>query len=710
MPPMPKAKPKSNSLKAQAARRRASKRRRVEESSTPEVKDEGDDTLADGVEVKSVETDGKDPDTFGGFKWELVAITVAQYQEFIESLKKTRDPAEKQLRDYIQDEVIPIIEKGEESQRRKIERKERELLNLQKLAGAKRSSRLADKQDRERQEREAAEVERKRAADLAAAHQEQQRQQRMEQDRQSRMMTREQRIKDREYKRLLHEEELARIEEEAKKVEAGEARGSERHLKAQMEKRKKDLESLSAEEDWVFDCSGCGIYGRNVVCVDVQPHIKSVFLTGLQDDGAHSVACEKCNVWQHSKCLGITKAEAEKEDFHFICKDCKQRIEDAKKPKISLKFRTSQPSSPSQPRNEGRPPSQEAFADIKTPKKRGPGRPPGTTRPTSQGSQTNGRALPYPTQPARSGGSAYLQQPILNGYGAYANGHQSMGRPQQGSPYPNGYGQAGQTSSFTAMASPNGYGARHNPPSNEPGSFAPSSNSAVYARPASSHGQYPPYPNGVVYQYQHYSSQSPPSRPASSHSPNFYRAYSSTSQAVNNTTNAHIPSPVLNRPTMSPTQGNQDVGPTAGVPQKSPSPSYGQSFAQHRTPSMYQSNGNPPYYFQTTPAPLPRSPNMKHMSGLSPTKHSPIISPPTHVQQNSSMSPPSSAPGSFRSVSGTPIFPPVENLAPSPEQLSKTPVPTPSKNASPGQVGEAELIRVNMEAAAAMNLPQQAGQ
>jgi hypothetical protein len=38
-----------------------------------------------------------------------------------------------------------------------------------------------------------------------------------------------------------------------------------------MEKRKKDLEDLSAEEDWVFDCSGCGIYGKNVVCFNVSP-------------------------------------------------------------------------------------------------------------------------------------------------------------------------------------------------------------------------------------------------------------------------------------------------------------------------------------------------------------------------------------------------------------------------------------------------------
>jgi hypothetical protein len=269
LPPPPKAKPKANSLKAQAARRRASKRRRVEDSSTPEVKEEDGKALPDGVDGNGVDGPVQNTDTFGGFKWELVAITLSQYQDFIASLKM-RDPDEKDLRQVLQEEIIPHIEKAEESQRRKIERKERELLNLQKLAGAKRSSRLADKYDRERQEREAAEADQKRLADLAAAHREQERQAKMEQDRQSRMMTREQRIRDREYKRLLHEEELAKIEEEAKKVEAGEARGSERHLKAQMEKRKKDLEDLSAEEDWVFDCSGCGVYGKNVVCINVQ--------------------------------------------------------------------------------------------------------------------------------------------------------------------------------------------------------------------------------------------------------------------------------------------------------------------------------------------------------------------------------------------------------------------------------------------------------
>ena len=79
------------------------------------------------------------------------------------------------------------------------------------------------------------------------------------------MMTREQRIRDREYKRILAEEELARAAEDAKKLENGEARLSERQLKEKLERKKRELEDLSAEEEWTFDCSGCGVHGKNLV-------------------------------------------------------------------------------------------------------------------------------------------------------------------------------------------------------------------------------------------------------------------------------------------------------------------------------------------------------------------------------------------------------------------------------------------------------------
>jgi hypothetical protein len=270
-PPIPPlastAKPKANTLKAQAARRRASKRRRIESSETPDLKDEEGSVLTDSKSVEASLNGDHQADTFGGYKWECVAVSSEQYQDFLKTIEKSRDPNERELSLSIVEHVLPVVEKAEESQRRKMERKHKELINVQRLSGAKRSSRLADKQERDRQEREALQAAERHAAELAAAYREQENQAKLEQDRQSRMMTREQRIKDREYKRLLHEEELAKVAEEAKRVETGEARGSERHLKAQMEKHKRDLEDLIADEEWIFDCSGCGVHGKNVVCL-----------------------------------------------------------------------------------------------------------------------------------------------------------------------------------------------------------------------------------------------------------------------------------------------------------------------------------------------------------------------------------------------------------------------------------------------------------
>ena len=210
-------------------------------------------------------------DGFGGSKWECVAITLGQYRDFLETIRKSKNMDEKDLHTRITEDVLPVIEKAEEAQQRKIARRERELMTLQKLATAKRSGRIASKMDKEREEREAAEAERKRQAEIVEAKKEQERQKKMEEARESRMMTREQRLKEREYKRILHEEELANLSEDSRKLETGEARMSERHLKAEMEKRKKELDKLAQEDEWFFDCSKCGVHGENLVSINSAP-------------------------------------------------------------------------------------------------------------------------------------------------------------------------------------------------------------------------------------------------------------------------------------------------------------------------------------------------------------------------------------------------------------------------------------------------------
>lgn len=164
-------------------------------------------------------------------------------------------------------------------------------------------------------------------------------------------MTREQRLKERESKRILQEEELARLEREGEREASQEGDGtdntkrqSSRQLKTQKEQLQKDLEELQDDEsDWYFDCAMCGLHGENL------------------DDGTHSMACDRCNVWQHSKCHGVTPDQAGRDDFIFICHACKKKEEDAKKPKIpSLKLGRKSSGSPEAHRSDSRPSSSSA--------------------------------------------------------------------------------------------------------------------------------------------------------------------------------------------------------------------------------------------------------------------------------------------------------------------------------------------------------------
>ena len=181
----PKSKAKSKAkAKPRARGTRASKRIRL--SSHPEDSDEAlDSFVAADIPVDDKAEDAAtaappEDETFGGMKWECVAVTMDEYQDFLESIRRSRDPNEKALYKATMESVMPILEKRAEAQRQKMLRKQREMENLQKLATAKRSSRLADKQERQREIEEAAAAEQKRLADLAMARKEQRRQEQMD--------------------------------------------------------------------------------------------------------------------------------------------------------------------------------------------------------------------------------------------------------------------------------------------------------------------------------------------------------------------------------------------------------------------------------------------------------------------------------------------------------------------------------------------------
>ncbi|KAL9038689.1 MAG: hypothetical protein Q9180_002981 [Flavoplaca navasiana] len=615
LPPPPAPKPKANSKKAKAAAR-ASKRRKTKDFQDSENDDEQDTTVDHQVE------EAIEGHSFAGRTWECIAVTLTEYKDFLDSIKKSRDPDEKALHKRITEDVLPVIEKDEESKQRRQAKKEREMMNMEKLATAKRSSRLASKFETERQEREAAEAEQKRKADIAAALAHEEKQKKMEEARESRMMTREQRLKEREHKRVLHEEELAHLSEDSKKVDTGEARISERQLKSEMDKRKKELAALADEDTWTFDCAKCGVHGDNL------------------DDGTHSVACEKCNVWQHSACLGISQAEAEKDDFHFICQDCKRRAEDAAKPKIPpLKFHLGSSSSP---------PNQKSNHAANESKKR---------KSVGEGSQLPPmkkfrpvEVHPPPPTPFQSGypntvhqgmHQAFMNGPTLSPQGQMQHqpgGHRSEPIPPPGLRSPPG--PPAYTNGYTNhVDSHNGHAhqARTETPTYQPNSHSTNGYGSV---------------NGYQHQAQHQAQQTPQratnamegnpnahfntfdrQRPGSSH------GTSNTMASIKNTPMASSPINHENTPKFSPYTNGMSAS-TPNLPAALP----------------------PPVKQQTSPPPR----------ALHPPSSSPINHPPLHNDAPSSpgfsptkQSPPRPPPSLNLGVA--PVLPPLNDLAPSPK-------------------------------------------
>ncbi|KAL1954358.1 hypothetical protein VTO42DRAFT_1385 [Malbranchea cinnamomea] len=628
IPPPKPAKPKANSKRARALARAARKRKLAESNG---IKEEDQGPKDKGTEDDSAQDPSQD------YKWECIAVTLAEYQAFVKSLEKTKDPNEKILRDRLVKDVLPVIQQSEEAQQKKIQRREKELITLQKLANAKRSSRLAEKQERERRAREAAEEERRREAERIAELKKQEEQERIEKERLYRLMTREQRLKDREERRRKHEEELAAIAEQAEKAKNGDARLSERQLKAEMAKREQDLAALQAEEDhWFFDCSGCGVHGENL------------------DDGTHSVACEKCNVWQHSRCLGILKEEAEKDDFHFICKDCQRRIEEANRPKLPpLKFRI----------------------------------PKATTPPSESSGNVNGEQRKHESHHEQSANKAKTSpttSPTKSKPPQMANGTAISGvqHVPPGQPPPMSAPTNGSLSSLS-QPRPMDNVSTFQSPSKQP---VTSSNLSIPPLNQAIGSMRPDQPNPPLRAIQHY----PPAAVAGMSSAR--GSFSSHRPTSSNFMQSPFPSPIQNRPSISPTQGNRDVGPLAGFPPSSqpnrtaPSTPFGsQSQSDLNSGSPYPvgpPNQSPSLSFSSTATPQANNsfshtpPQNRYspgttMSGLSPTKHSPPQPPP------------------FGDIGNTSVLPPVQQLQPSPKLMGRAspdaPIPPPVKSMTPEQ-------------------------
>jgi hypothetical protein len=635
---------------------RASKRRKVSEP----VESEAEPTEDPAIEEQATFDTGNDG--FGGMTWECLAVTLEQFNDFIGSIEKSRDPNEKVLRKRLIDDVLPLLEKQEEARKRKQAQKERELLNLEKLAHAKRSGRIASKMEQQKKEEEAREAERKKQAELAMAKKEQEKWMKLEKERESRMMTREQRLKEREARRILHEEELANLSEDSKKLETGQGRLSERHLKAEIERKKQVLEELAEEEDWIFDCI-CGAYGQI-------------------DDGTHSIACDKCNIWQHSKCVGVSQAEADREDFHFICTICQRKAKDAERAKNQppIKIKLSRPgssSSPVQAKQNGSP-----AVNIKvngtmnvqsSPKKIEPhqqnmsptqpvnanGQQPASWQASSFSSQ------PFQAQPVaprtqdasqrvdqtRSMAPTPSQRPYSGPYGPYPNPGSSALSPYS-APLP---------SSSHAFSSPLPHSPTSLPPPAQPQMYTwvngsghnVSQQSMPQSTPTQQHGssRYPQTQGSPSIPTSHGYGASLP------HAMNGSRPVSSGSDHRRSSVN--LPSPLSSAPVLA----SSDNGYSGSNAPVSRSPALSTASSPHLTKSSPLQSLSPP--IEQVGVPLQQERDAGHaaalppaVTGISPTKHSPPR--------------PSTSNGSFGLATPS-ILPPVASLTPSPQHQNLTP-------------------------------------
>lgn len=666
-PPVPVAKPKKNSKKAKAALR-ASKRRKISEpvESEQEAEPDQDDAAESKIEPED--------DGFGGMTWECIAITLNEYNTFIDSLQKSRDPNEKILRKRVIEDVLPLLEKQEEARKRKAAQKEKELLNIEKLAHAKRSSRIRDKAEHQKQEEETREAERKKQADLIMAKKEQDKWQKLEKERESRMQTREQRLKEREARRILHEEELATLSEDSKKLENGSASGrlSERHLKAEIERKKQALEELTEEEDWIFDCI-CGAYGQI-------------------DDGTHSIACDKCNIWQHSKCVGVKEADADHPDFNFICTTCKRKAEDEKRaktqPPIKIKINRPGSSSSAQPKNPYAPPilppSKTGSVPLQLQNSSQPS-PAKKSMPQLASWQTRG----VPSPKFNANGQPQSQQPSTGITTLNGSAHQRVAPfspPRQPNPFSSNSNITTPQQSFTQ---PNSAHVFSSPHPQSPTNLAPPSQSKSYT-----------FVNGNG-QYSHHGVQSNAAYLANgtTHTTPYNPPYQASGHnGDHRRSSITMPSPLGNAPNLSPVNVQKTPIP---APQKSSSPSTSFSaaiapIASSPVPILNPtSRSSPPQPQPSSSDPSQSSDLPPSSMGMSPTKQSPprsSMSTPSFVPQATpsaapnatfSMSPikhspprPTTAGSSFGSVVATPVmaaFQPMTSLSPNAQVQNLSP-------------------------------------
>lgn len=311
-----------------------------------------------------------------------------------------------------------------------------------------------------------------------------------------------------------------------------------------------------------------------------------------QDDGTHSIACEKCGVWQHSACHGIRESEAESDDFHFVCASCRR-------PKTNtFKIRLSSSASPQNEKRRQANGGSEAPFILPTSETSDPAivKPRSVSSAPRSHAYTNGENLS--NAPRNSVDTVRRVTPLSSP----PRGHFSNGpSPVKPSVYANGLSPHGQRSRGLSPALAYTHAHVHYP------QHTPSLGQISHQRP------YSPSPGSAM----RAGTASPTRTPSLSATQGQTSIrFSPTASPGGHLTNSY--SPVLNQPSaaaLSPTKQ-----PTSSPPPQQPSlsPTQGQTSVRFSPVPNYPQNGTPSYI----PNPRPVS------AAVSPTKRASPSPPP----------------------------------------------------------------------------------
>lgn len=267
-------------------------------------------------------------------QWRCVCVTLGDWEAFVEKLSKSKESYDKMFHKYLKNDLLPVLREHEEKRLKDAWAREKHRGLAKLVMNRKRSSRLEEKQSQQErrmeEERRNGEEQRKRI--------EERRKEREERDR---LATREKRLEERDRRieqELLSAKPVNHKISAVQEVESGRSRRSSRSSSpavgsgrsTRSSNRIKGSQAIEVSEGlrrlgpvsdhWEFDCT-CGAFGDNY------------------DDGGLAVACSRCKLWMHVKCVdeedreildaafsnakaeGVT-ATTQEGEFKYVCERC----------------------------------------------------------------------------------------------------------------------------------------------------------------------------------------------------------------------------------------------------------------------------------------------------------------------------------------------------------------------------------------------------